>query len=107
MSQNLRVVAFTYDLTSEVNLNAEFKEVLEGLNWKFQISTNKLPQSTCLKVYSESVKVDEALKLATLEIKEVVKKIRENGFKNFNVEKYFFLSHETKSSNAHFGQDLF
>ncbi|MEQ1724071.1 MAG: hypothetical protein ABL930_12925, partial [Pseudobdellovibrio sp.] len=62
MNQNLIVVAFTYDLTSEDNLNTEFKEVLEGLNWKFQISSNKLPQSTCLKIYTDSVEIDEALK---------------------------------------------
>lgn len=106
MSTNFTVVAFSYDLTSEDNLNSEFKSVLEGLSWQFQISKDKLPQSTCLKIYNETVEVSVALNLATAEIKEVIKKIRENGFKNFNVDKYFFLSHKTISSDASFGQGL-
>jgi hypothetical protein len=105
MAEAITVVAFSYDLTSEDNLNSEFKDVLDGLDWTFQISDTKLPQSTCLKIYG-SIGVDEALELAKNEITEVVKKIRESGFKNFNVEKYFFLGHQTKSANAYFGEGL-
>ena len=106
MSTHFTIVTFAYDLTSEANLNAEFKTVLEGLDWTYEISNTKFPQTTCLKMYDAEVSIDESLKLATREVKAVVKKFREQGFKNFNVERYFFLGHKTDSADAAFGENL-
>lgn len=106
MNKKYTVVSFSYDLPSDLNLNGEFKSVLQGLDWIFEISKKNLPQTTCLKIYDTDTSVDDALKLAANEIKSVVKKIREQGFSNFNVERYFFLGHRTDSANALFGEDL-
>ncbi len=105
MATPIVVVSFTYDLPLKDNISEQFKKVLEGLGWKYSLGELQLPNTTCITA-SDQKNEDEAVELAVAQIKEVIKKIREAGYSDFNVEKYFFLAHKVPSSAVAIGSNL-
>jgi hypothetical protein len=105
MATSTIVVLFTYNLSSKIDLNDQFKQVLEGLGWAYSIGTDKFPSTTCICVSNQKSE-DKAVLVAVDQVKEVISQIREAGFSDFNVERYFFLAHKVPPSSAVIGANL-
>lgn len=100
------IVTFIYKLDPKFSIDSEFQEILEKLGWSFSLQNKLLPDSTCVKILEAVVTPKEAIEYCVNEIKLVIQQLRESGAKNFNVDKYYFISHTVPGSIGHFGHNL-